>query len=128
MISRTRGVKCRRKQLIMLKGTDKRPPERVEIWTHNNRSIWDLLKEFNNSLDDETIFLRRDLLNAIYTQKVAEAMLSIETTVDTYRNLLCHAGYMERIGNGKYIKLHNIPIKATISNVKKHALKKDWED
>jgi len=129
MKSRTRGVNCRKKQYIVLKGDNYRSPERVEIRTINEKPLWHLFKDFINSLDDGHEFSRKELLEGIYVPKAAEALRQLETSVDHYRLYSCHIGFIDHIGRGRYIKRHSIPDEMTSTFLKKHAYNDaEWKD
>ncbi len=99
----------KRRNLIVIDG------KVVEVKTHNDTPIWDLLKLFINSVKINKTFTRKDLLNSVYNVP----MYSYQTTVDTYRNNLTNLGFLEIAGTGIYKKLYNIPEEVTTSHIGK---------
>jgi len=93
----------------------------IEVRSIGGLSLWELFKQFINSIPVGSDFTRKDLLYALYTRESAEAIRAKETTPDQYRNRCCHVGLIEVIGRGKYRKLHDIPEKLTSSHLSKSA-------
>lgn len=124
--SRSRGVSCKKKKLLPLK-PGMYYKQAVKIRTHDDRTIWSLLKEYINGLENNFLFNRNDLLSCIYIEEVVAPITKYETTVDQYRRYLTIAKVIEKISNGKYKKLKNIPKKLTINKLKNHVSGDTWK-
>ena len=72
MKKRTYGINREKKQLIAIKKDDG-IFERCKIRSKNDAPIWNLFKEYINSIGVGHEFSRKDLLEAIYTPKAAAA-------------------------------------------------------
>ena len=114
MIKRTRPY---RKHLVIENGKTKL------VSTINDRPIWDLLKEYVNSLPTNHIFSRKEMLNKIYTAN----MQCTENVTDKYRRLLTIVNVLKIVDRGKYKKLRNIPVHLTTTQLKKIANPNSWE-
>lgn len=99
--------------------------ERVIVKPKNGRPIWDLMKEYIKSLEDEEVFSRKDLLIHIY--ECGEHIAKYETTADHYRLLLTNIKVIKIIGRGTYQKLRNVPAKLTTPKLKMLADHSKWE-
>lgn len=97
--------------------------KRKYIQTHGNIPIWTLFKNYINSLPDGCEFNRRSLLNSIYTID----MKSLQTTVDQYRNFVTHLGFLQCKNMGNYIKMCDIPMRLTITKVRKALTTRNWK-
>jgi hypothetical protein len=130
--NRTRGVNCKRpkSKYIMLKGTNEQKPERIAITSKKKKPLWVLFKDYINSLNENQIFTRGDLFDAIYEERTSLAIRSLETSIDHYRLYACHIGFLDRVETGTYRKLHSIPDNMTVTMMKKWAYNdltwKDW--
>lgn len=76
---------------------------------------WSTLIYFLSSLELETIFTRQELLNYISTSGFGSK------SIDTYRNYLSKAEYIETIARGVYVIKKHIPLHISLSIVKKEA-------
>jgi len=95
----------------------------VPVTTKDNRSIWDLLKEFINSMSDNDIFTRRDMLHYIYGIDSTH-----RGTVDTYRNLLTKIGILEMtLKPGRYKRIRNIPNELTTKLLQEMTNQNSWK-
>lgn len=114
----------------MLKGTETRRPERVEITAKKKKPLWVLFKEYINSLDENQVFTRGNLFDAIYEEKTSLAVRGLETSVDHYRCYACRIGFLDHIKTGTYRKKHSIPDNMTVTMMKNWAYNnttwKDW--
>jgi len=111
------GVNCTNQHIIIVDG------RRQLVQTHGRIPIWTLFKEYINSLPIGYTFNRKSLLNAIYTVN----MSSYATTADQYRNFVTHLGFLQHESTSRYIKKCDIPMRVTITKVRK-ALVKDWTE
>lgn len=80
----------------------------------NKETLWQNLVNFINSLDDATVFTRKDLMTTLDTPRS-------ETTIDTYRRILTVIGYLSEDGRGQYKKNMSIPEYMTSSIAQKQA-------
>ena len=122
MHNRTSGVNCKKKQLtsIQYRNTCKI----IEIHAKDNRSLWELFKEFYNSIDIDQLFTRKEMFLGTYDRESAAAMRSQPTTtVDVYRCCLKNLGMLELIKPGTYKKKMHLPKSVTISKI--HKMSKD---
>jgi len=128
MHKRTVGVNRQVKQLASYKNG--KQYNVVRIRTRNDRPIWELFKEYINSLEAGEEFKRKDLMYAVYIDEAAKAMISRETTVDHYRLYASNVGFVDHVSRGKYKKMHDFPEEMTSSILKKFAYNdvqwKDW--
>lgn len=82
------------------------------------KSLWQTVVDFINSLPKDKEFSRKELHYAVGNA----------STVDSYRNLLCKTPYVETTKRpGRYIKKQNIPDKATLTKLKKFSSCKDYK-
>jgi len=115
MIKRTRPYRTHR---IAINGKSKL------VTIVNNRSIWDLLKEYINKFSDGDIILRTTMISAIYN--ITKSYISYHT-IDSYIYELKVVDVLKMVKPGKYRKLRNIPIKLTTSQLRKISNKSRWE-
>ncbi len=115
MIKRTRPYRIQR---IVEQGKSKL------VSTFNEKSIWELLKEYINKFPMGNVISRMDLISSIYYKY---SSLQRYNTVDSYIYNLRTVGVLETIKPGKYKKLRNIPIKLTTSQLSRVAKKNSWE-
>jgi len=129
MISRTRGVNCLKKQYLAIKGVSGKY-ERTEIHSKEDRSIWELFKEFFNTIEIGGEFTRKEMFDACYDKSVSDSMRGCKTaTPDAYRCYLKKIGLVDLVKPGRYKKLMNLPDLpiATIQKASKESnLWKEW--
>jgi hypothetical protein len=96
------------------------------VTTVDDRSIWDLLKEYINKFPTGDIISRSTVISYIYHQKYIKSYLNYNT-FDGYIYNLKAVQVLETISPGKYKKLRDIPIKLTTSQLRKVSNKNSWE-
>ncbi|MCF8019850.1 MAG: hypothetical protein K9L62_10625 [Vallitaleaceae bacterium] len=126
MKSRTFGVHCEKPQLITDTVNYAAPYRRVNIRTIDRKTIWSLLKEYINSLEDNEQFTRKDLLYAVYVEDAAKALTRVETSVDQYRRYITILGFLDHPGRGTYKKIKDLPPFLTVSKAKRAAYDRSW--
>ncbi len=126
MYSRARGVNCKKKQLLPLE-PGMLHCQAIKINTHRGESIWSLLKNYVNSLEINTIFNRNNLLSCVYVDEVVKPITACQTTVDQYRRYLTIGKMLERVSQGEYKKLKNIPEHLSIHKLKNHVYGDSWK-
>lgn len=88
-------------------------------------TIWDILKEFINSINVNETFTRPQMLE--YLEKFN--LSTHRHTPDCYRNDLCHCRFiMKTDKRGVYTKLRDIPEWLTISQARKLGYDKSWRE
>jgi len=127
MQSRSRGVNCKVKQLLVLK-----PgviySNGIRIRTHRGESIWSLMKNYINTMNINTTFNRTELLSSVYIHEVViGGITACQTSVDQYKRYLVLAEIVESVGWGKYKKLKNIPEHLSIKKLQKHVYAHNWK-
>ena len=110
--SLTRKIKKRHLKVI--------PPK--NLGTICNRPIWDLCKEYINGLKSNERFTRTDFLCNIYREKPYK-----ENAADKYRRALTILGILEHVNTGVYMKKHNIPKHATVTQLTNAAYDDSWK-
>ena len=88
-----------------------------------DKTIWQSIKDFIENIEIDETFTRKELLKFVYKTQMAH----LETTIDGYRNLLTHAGVLERIGIGKYTKRKNIPKTLSTKQLRDLTNKRNWK-
>jgi len=121
---RCRGVNCAKKSLIVHKTNNNFI--RYEIRTHDNKTIWSLLKNYINNLKVNEEFNRKDLLSCVYVHPLENILCGCQTSVDQYRRYITINGFLSHTGHATYKKLKNIPENASIHKLKKHAYDRSW--
>lgn len=87
-------------------------------------SLWDCVKNFFNNNANKYV-TRRELMK--YIRNNGHTIFS-SSTIDTYRNYLCKAGYLSTIIRGNYRLQKKIPANLTLTDVKIQAYKiKDFK-
>jgi len=94
------------------------------VSTVNDRSIWDLIKEYVNQFPIDHIIERGKIILAIYQMK--ESYVNTNS-IDSYLYQLRYVQVLETIKPGKYKKLRNIPVNLTTSHLSKVSKKNSWE-
>lgn len=98
------------------------------VKTRYGKSIWNLLREYINSLDIGTQFSRLDSKLKIYsTLTVAKAMVSKIGTEDNYLNYLCKVGILKKVKPGVCEKIQDVPEQLTVTKLRKLATDQNWE-
>jgi hypothetical protein len=115
MIKRTRPYRTQR---IAHQGKSKL------ITTIDDKPIWDLLKEYINSMPMSYTLSRIDIIRSIYN--INHVYVSLRT-LDNYLYELRAVNVLKRVKSGKYQKLRDIPIKLTTSQLMKISNKSSWE-
>jgi len=91
-----------------------------KIWNTDDETefipytLWDHLKIYFNERQN-TICTRHDILDHFYNFSFSTS------TIDIYRNYLEKAGYMEKVGRGKYKVIKHIDEHLTIRDCKREA-------
>jgi hypothetical protein len=94
------------------------------------KSLWQSVVDFINSLPDGTIFSRKELHYAVYEEETAKFHLKKGdmSTVDSYRGLLMKTPHLDKTKRpGRYIKKQQIPEEATLTKLKNFAKCKDYK-
>lgn len=94
------------------------------------KSLWQTVVDFINSLPKDKEFSRKELHYAVYEYETAKHHLNKGdvSTVDSYRGLLCKTPYVETTKRpGRYIKKQNIPDEATLTKLRKFSSCKDYK-
>lgn len=79
------------------------------------QTLWQTIKFFINSVPIDDNFTRQDIMN-----HCRQVLQSCPASIDTLRRQLSVCGYIsEGDGNGTYIKLKQIPIDLTSSDLRK---------
>jgi len=73
--------------------------------------------KFFNSFSKDEIITRKDLIKSVAANG--------QWTRDTYRNLFFQAGYLEKVGAGKYKLIYKIPENMTTKQITKEAYSSD---
>jgi len=79
-------------------------------------SLWSLVVDFFRKKSLYEKVYRQDLLDSLYGKdrfRETNGHRSYYQTVDVYRRYLTVAGYLERVSNGKYVRVTEIPIGIT---------------
>jgi len=76
---------------------------------------WSTLIDFLVSLETDGIFTRQELLNYMSTKGFNSK------SIDTYKNYLTKAGYLETISRGIYVIKRRIPYHTSVSEVRQKA-------
>jgi hypothetical protein len=85
--------------------------EAPELGETKPPTLWDAIKNFfNDNLD-----------RPVSRQRLLDHLADNKSTIDTYRNYLEKAGYMERITRGLYKMIRPIPYDLTVPEVKEEA-------
>lgn len=88
----------------------------VELGIRRKKPLWDVVKNYYNERKDQAV-RRYQMLNDLRTEGYEHQ----ESTIDTYRNYLYKAGYLDIIRRGVYICVREIPVDLSISDVKSEA-------
>jgi len=94
------------------------------ITTIDDRPIWDLLKEYLNSIPKGCIISRVKIIRSIYDINHNYVSLG---TLDDYIYELKAVNVLKVVKSGKYQKLRDIPTHLTTSQLKKISNKNCWE-
>jgi hypothetical protein len=98
------------------------------VKTRYGKSIWNLLREYINSLDIGTQFSRLDAKLKIYsTFTVAKAMVSRVGTEDNYLNYLCKVGILKKVKLGVCEKIQDVPEQLTVTKLRELATDRNWK-
>ncbi len=104
--------------------------EKVVYRTRNNKSVWDLVKNFiNYRANAGEKFTRKDMLKYIYHDpNVCQYMRTHNNTADNYRLLLTKVNIVKTTdARGIYTKLRNVPNRLTTTRLRKIAADKSWK-
>lgn len=82
-------------------------------------NTWEKMKKFINEKEIGKIITRRELLRLTKLYYKAN-------TIDTYRNHLSKANFLETISPGKYRKINDIPERLSVSLLTKVAYDKTY--
>lgn len=83
---------------------------------YNSSDGWINFKNYINSFKNGDIIYRKDIVNIVDCS---------HSTVDNYRNALCHLDFLKWIKLGTYKKLNNIPKTMTSSKLMELAFGKN---
>lgn len=92
--------------------------------TIDSKPIWDLLKEYVNSMPMGCTLSRIDMIRSIYNINHVYVSLG---TLDKYLYELRAVNVLKRVKSGKYQKLRDIPNHLTTSQLRKISNKRSWE-
>ena len=115
MIKRTRPYRNHR---IIEQGKSK------VVSTIDSKPIWNLLKEYVNSMPMECTLSRIDIIRSIYN--INHVYVSLDT-LDNYLYELRTVNVLKRVKSGKYKKLRDIPTHLTTSQLRRISNKRSWE-
>jgi len=127
MISRTRGVNCKKKQLIAIKN-ENGVYKAAEIHSKKDRPLWRLFIEYFNSVEIGEKFSRSDLLYATYEKHLVPSLRKDLTTIDSYRSYLRKLEIIEHVAPGIYLKKLNLPVDITLTMVRKATSVDKWKE
>lgn len=82
----------------------------MKSWQQDVKTQWKKVIDFINSLQDNEVFERKQLLMSVYKYSWKnEYYRRTYTTADNYRLLLLKTGFVKRIELGVFKKLHSVP-------------------
>lgn len=94
------------------------------IFKRNEKSLWDITKDFLKTIKTGKKFKRKELLEYVYG---TSSISSSQVAVDSYRNALEAVGFIQTTKRGQYRKLYPIPDNLSITKLQNAFKDKSWK-